>query len=182
MSTGPTRSPIETLLDKQAITEVLYRYCRGCDRGDESALRACFLPDSTHRHGGFEGKSGDFCTLAMKIISAATVSKHLLTNVLIEFDGPELAFSESHYYAYHRQTNRKTGATEDEFSGGRYLDRFERRDGVWKIAERVGLIDWERYEAPAERHIGRLQPAARGQRWPEDELYRRFLPVRRSTP
>ena len=26
--------------------------------------------------------------------------------------------------------------------GGRYLDRFERRDGQWKIAHRLYVMDW----------------------------------------
>jgi hypothetical protein len=30
----------------------------------------------------------------------------------------------------------------DTCIGGRYLDRFERRDGEWRIAERVMLYDW----------------------------------------
>src|SRR3546814_19209297 len=30
----------------------------------------------------------------------------------------------------------------DILIGGRYIDRFERRDGVWRIAHRTGLLDW----------------------------------------
>src|SRR5215467_3176030 len=95
---------LDELLDKQAITEVLYRYCRGCDRADEALLRSCFHPGSLHRHGGFEGTSADFATLAMKIIAGTRVCKHMLTNVLIELRG-DRASSESHYFAYHRQVD-----------------------------------------------------------------------------
>jgi hypothetical protein len=169
------------LLDKQAIAEVLYRYCRACDRADETALRECFHPDSVHKHGGFSGTSAQFCDVAMNIIRSVQVSQHLLTNVLIEFgEGRDLAFSECHYQAYHRQANRSTGEPEDEFSAGRYLDRFERRSGVWRIAERVGLIEWERYAAPAERNLAKLPADRRGQKMPQDELYGRFLPGRHS--
>ena len=28
------------------------------------------------------------------------------------------------------------------FAAGRYLDRFARRDGVWKIAHRLAVYDW----------------------------------------
>lgn len=28
-------------------------------------------------------------------------------------------------------------------SGGRYVDRFERRDGRWAIAARVCLVEWQ---------------------------------------
>ena len=30
--------------------------------------------------------------------------------------------------------------------GGRYLDRFERRDGVWKIARRLLVDEWSRLD------------------------------------
>jgi hypothetical protein len=29
-----------------------------------------------------------------------------------------------------------------EQAGARYIDRFERRDGEWRIARRVAVIDW----------------------------------------
>jgi len=171
MGNNITRTAVDDLIDKQAIAEVLYRYCRGCDRADEATLRACFHPESIHRHGGFQGTSSDFATLAMKIIRATKLTKHLLTNVLIELDG-ELAASEAHYFAYHRQVDAKSGAERDYFTGGRYLDRFQKRGGEWKIIARVGLIDFERHEpADASREIPTSQ---RSQRFPEDDLYRLF--------
>lgn len=194
---------LQALLDRQAITEILYLYCRACDRGDETLLRSLFHPDSTHRHGGFEGLSQDFAGFAMKIIGRSKVTKHLLTNVSIEFEGAgasaraganargstsanagkgngggkgnssavDVACAESHYSAYHRAANRETGFDEDQFSGGRYLDRFERRDGQWKIAARIGLIDYEKFQAPAERAAAQLPPEARSRSFGEDALY-----------
>jgi len=178
--TSSGRTPLEALLDKQAITEVLYRYARACDRADEALMRACFHPGSIHRHGRYEGTSAEFVTFAMKIIRTAKATKHVITNPLIEFDG-DGALSECHYLAYHRIPNAESGAEEDNFSGGRYLDRFERRGGVWKIVERVGLLDFERFDPPAERNFAKLLPAQRSGRCPEDELYTRFRPgTRRS--
>jgi hypothetical protein len=161
---------LRSLLDKQAIAEVLCRYARACDRADEGLLRSCFHTDSTHRHGGFEGSSVDFCTLAMKIILATKLEKHLVSNVLIELDG-DLAIAESHYVAYHRQVNQRTGEEEDMFSGGRFIDRFERRSGEWRIGQRIGLIDYERFDPIAERGFRHLTAAQKSQRQPEDALY-----------
>jgi hypothetical protein len=172
MTSEPARSPLDELLDKQAITEVLYRYCRGCDRADEALLRSCFHPGSLHRHGGFEGTSEGFVTLAMKIITGTRLSKHLLTNVLIEVRG-DRARSESHYLAYHRQVDGGTASERDYFTGGRYLDELERRAGAWKIVRRVGLIDFERHETP-DPHSA-IPASQLSQRFPDDELYRSFL-------
>jgi hypothetical protein len=161
---------VQALLDRQAITEVLYHYCRACDRADEVLLRSCFHPGSQHRHGGFTGLSDNFCTMAMRIIGTATVTKHVLTNVQIELDA-NVAMTEAYYHAYHRTVNRHTGMEEDNFSGGRYLDRFERRDSRWRITQRVGLIDFERFDVPTDRGLQSLPIAARSRRWPDDELY-----------
>ena len=169
--TDRLEAALAELLDRQAITEVLYRYARACDRADELLLRSCFHPDSQHRHGPFEGSSADFCTLAMKIILATRLEKHLVSNVMIELRG-DVAFSECHYVAYHRQVNGRSGEEEDFFSGGRFLDRFERREGEWRIAQRVGLIDYERFEPVTDRGLRKLPAEARSRRRPEDELYR----------
>jgi hypothetical protein len=134
---------IQTLLDRQAIADVLHRYCRGCDRADEEALRDCFHPDATHRHGSFTGRSQAFVDLAMQIVRPLKMCKHMVSNLTIDLDG-DTAHSECHYLAYHRRVNAATGADEDYFAGGRFLDRLERRDGVWRIADRVGVIEFER--------------------------------------
>ena len=41
---------LESLLAKQAITEVIHRYARAIDRLDESLLRSVFHPGSSHNH------------------------------------------------------------------------------------------------------------------------------------
>ena len=60
MAEIPPTELLSALAAKQEITEVLLRYCRGCDRADEAALRACFHPGSIHSHGAFKGLSADF--------------------------------------------------------------------------------------------------------------------------
>jgi hypothetical protein len=161
---------LSQLLDRQTIYELIHAYARACDRADEVLLRSCFHADSRHRHGGFEGLSLDFCTFAMRIIRKARVTKHVLSNLSIELDG-DVAFSEVHYWAYHRAVDRDTGAEWDNFSGGRYLDRIERRTGLWRIAERIGLIDFERFDAPSDRTLAALPAGARSGRAPDDALY-----------
>jgi 3-phenylpropionate/cinnamic acid dioxygenase small subunit len=164
---------LQGLLDKQEITEVLYRYARACDRADEELMRGCFHPGALHRHGSFNGTSVDFVTFAMKIISASRMTKHLITNVLIDVSG-DSACSESHYFAYHRIPRQEAGQDQDNFSGGRYVDRFERRQGVWRIIERVGLLDFERFDNAADHGFYGQPAEQRSQRYPADELFARF--------
>jgi hypothetical protein len=52
---------------------------------------------------------------------------------------------------------------------GRYVDRFERREGVWKIAERLVVRDWDLAEPVTLAFApGRFTDGARG---PADPSY-----------
>ncbi|MBI1182225.1 MAG: nuclear transport factor 2 family protein [Alphaproteobacteria bacterium] len=161
---------LTVLADKQEIAEVLYRYARGCDRADEAALRSCFHADSRHNHGLYEGLSHDFVDRAMAIVRPLKACKHIISNMLITVDG-DAAVSECHYWAHHRRINEQTGREEDYYSGGRYLDRFERRDGAWKIASRTGISDFERYDAPSDRGMWQMPAEKIGAKHPDDPVY-----------
>lgn len=175
----PDAADIEARLDalesRAAIAEVVMRYVRAVDRRDEAMLRDCFHSDATHRHGAFEGLSSEFCARAMTIVGDLVLTHHQLGPISIEVDG-ERAFVETYFTSYHR-----FGAVpppggqphEDRIMGGRYVDRFERRDGVWKIAHREGVNEWMRYEAPCERGFFDRPASERGRRDREDAVYRR---------
>src|SRR5579863_8399880 len=51
---------MEELLDRQAIRDVVYRYCRGIDRLDMKLVRSCYHPDGIDHHTGFDGKRDDY--------------------------------------------------------------------------------------------------------------------------
>ncbi len=61
--------------------------------------------------------------------------------------------SECYFLAHHRRTKKSAEGEEDWFLKGRYLDRFEKRDGVWKIAHRRGLHDFARTFDPADTSL-----------------------------
>lgn len=170
---GQSDAALQAILDRQVISDLLHRYCRGCDRADEAMLRSCFHADSSHRHGGFEGSSQDFVTLAMTIVKPLQMCKHMLGNIVIAIDG-DVAESECHYFAYQRRIDAESGVEEDYFSGGRYLDRLERRAGDWGIVHRLGLLDFETFTAPTDRNLWQLEPFRRSGQWPEDPFYQDF--------
>ena len=161
---------LAALLAKQEIGEVLYRYCRGCDRADEGALRACFHAGSVHRHGGFDGLSDDFIALIMRTVLPLKSSTHMISNVMIELNG-DRAVSECHFLAHHRRDKADGTGEEDMFLKGRYLDRFEKRAGAWKIISRTGLHDFERIVEPADRTLSNAPLHQRGRKKPDDPLY-----------
>lgn len=162
---------VDVLLSRAAIEEVVLDYARGNDLADEAMMRGCFWPESTHKHGGYEGSSTGFVDFAMKIVNRLKYCKHHITNVSIRVKG-DRAFAESYYYAHHRRPNKDGTGEEDAFFEGRYIDLFERRAGTWKIIRRRGMSDWNSPVTPAEAPYSALPPGTHALRSKDDEHYR----------
>jgi len=128
------------------IQQVLYRYCRAIDRGDVTLLKSVYHPDATDAHGAFNGPAHEFAEIIVARMNVFQVTgQHQITNIIIELDG-EAARVESYFQAFHPSV-LEGGGEGLAFAVGRYLDRFERRDGAWKIADRRVVFDHAR--APA---------------------------------
>jgi hypothetical protein len=165
---------IQRLLDRVEIGEVIIRYCRAIDRCDEPMLRSCFHADATHVHGAFSGRSSDFCAHAMDVVRGVELTHHQLGQISIEIEG-QVAFTETYFTSYHRFGAVPPAGGEpyqDRILGGRYVDRFERRDGAWRIAHRRGVSDWLRYEPGADRGFFAGPADQRGRRDRNDPVYR----------
>ena len=167
---GDNKQTLDWLVAHQQITDVLYLYARGWDRYDEDIIRACFWPDSMHQHGGFKGKSQDFVTAGMKGVKSVIGTSHMITNPLIVIDGDK-AISECHFLSHHRRPKKTGDGEEYWYLKGRYLDRFERREGVWKIAYRRGLHDYSQTFGPTDDFIAKATPEQMSHRKPDDPLY-----------
>ncbi len=165
METGTVPSA-EVALDRLAIQEVLAHHSRGVDRADETTLKACYWPDATVAYGGFNGNAHEFCAVLPASIKRYTATQHTITNICARIDG-DTAAVETYVTAYHFQV----GESEMTYLG-RYLDRFARRDGVWKIQHRQVVMDWNQ-NAPTTAVMSGppFDGLARGARFPEDPLY-----------
>ncbi len=58
-----------------------------------------------------------------------------------EFDGGASG-DEAHAETYFLSVIRTDGADQLMLTGGRYVDRLEKREGDWRIANRVVVIEW----------------------------------------
>lgn len=166
---------LEELRSRAEIAEVVMRYCRAFDRCDEALLCSCFHPDATHEHGAFRGLSVDFCAQGLQMVRKVVLTHHQLGQISIEIDG-ERAWVESYFTSYHRfGAEPPPGGKphEDRIMGGRYVDRFERRDGAWRIAHRRGVNEWMRYETSDDRGFFDRPASERGRRDHDDAVYRR---------
>jgi hypothetical protein len=180
---------LEGLLAKQAITEVIARYARAIDRMDEALLRSVFHPGSRHSHF-YEGpssdpgipstreKPGDFVAFALGLLGVYKRTHHQLGNTLIQLESKSTATVETYFTAHHRMRDRSDPLAADNaydtemdyFVGGRYLDRFECRDGQWKIVERTGMTDWTRLEPGCAQGFSQIATDTVGKRAPEDAV------------
>jgi hypothetical protein len=162
---------LDELLSRTQISDVLMAYARANDRVDEALLRSCFWPESTHKHGRFDGTSTDFIGFAMKIIGTLKFTAHHISNVSIQVNG-DRALSECYYLAHHRRDRKEGGGEEDAWFEGRYLDDFERRNGVWKIIRRRGLADYTAAATPAPTPYAEWPAGQHSLRYPEDDFYK----------
>ena len=161
---------LERLLDERAIERRLVDYCRGVDRGDAALVASVYHPDGTDDHGSFKGLGVDFANyVTRRLAERYEATMHSISNVAISFTGPDSARVECHVCACHR-ANDDRGPTLMTF-GGRYVDRFERRGGEWKIAHRAVVHEWDKVE-----HLELAYPPGRfseGIRGPGDPWYER---------
>jgi hypothetical protein len=144
---------VQDLLDKQEIREALVRYCRGVDRCDPSLINSAFHHDAVDEHAGHGSYVGeDIGPRILEFIQSHTKgSSHNITNQIVHVEA-DTASSETYYLVWQLET-----LDEEELileSHGRYIDRFERRNGEWKIAHRLIISDMAAYLRP-EEHPGR---------------------------
>ena len=128
---GVFGSFLEELEARTAIEDCLKRFARAVDRQDWKAAREHYHDDAIDDHGFFNGPPDAFLAHIEKLHAAQRHSMHFNTNVLIEFQTKEKAFVETYVLVLQRFDDRRATAS------ARYLDRFEKRNGQWRVAHRT---------------------------------------------
>jgi hypothetical protein len=135
---------VHELIDKEDVRRVIMNFARGSDRHDFDLIRFCYHEGAYDNHGVFVGDAGDYVDWVTENLTAMSeASMHSICNVIIDLDRPTVARAESYIVGDFRY-KREDGTRADWPGGGRYVDRFERRDGAWKIAHRVLVWEWAR--------------------------------------
>jgi ketosteroid isomerase-like protein len=138
MTPAELERTVTELADRQAIRDVLMAYSRGIDRLDRKLLISLYHEDAIDDHGVFVGTREEFADWAIAMHTATHLShQHCIFNVTCDLDG-DVAHTETYYMFVGMN---RTG-TPMAMSGGRYIDRLEKRDGRWAIAARVCVRDW----------------------------------------
>jgi SnoaL-like protein len=171
------RSPeLDVLLAKQALHELNAAYCRAMDRADATALAALFHPGAIVNGGMFNGDAAHFSQAGPAWLREhATLVFHSVTNEFFVVEG-DVASGESYLLAF--LTMRTEGGNRDVITGGRYLDRYERRNGQWRFTQRTFVMDCNLNQASTGIYDDALNPpgqyrGAFGPNDPSDRFWRR---------
>lgn len=126
---------LRDMVDRDEIWRVMQRYGRGVDRCDRELLLSCYWDDAIEDHGSFIGTPADFVDYAFGSTRGCKTSIHSVLNHSCELDGDE-AHVET-YYLFVSTADKAPHLA----SFGRYVDHFRKRNGEWRIANRICSIE-----------------------------------------
>lgn len=126
--------------DRISIEDAVHRYARGVDRKDWDLVRSAYHADAIDNHGSYNGPLDGFISSLEERHRTIDQSIHLVSNILIETFSSESALVESYFCCFQTRRDGDGGLVQTQ-AIGRYIDRFERRDGLWRIARRNVAFD-----------------------------------------
>jgi hypothetical protein len=172
---------LETLLARAELADVLARYVRAADRGDWDLLRTCYHDDAYDDHGEYKGGPDGLVVHVRAVAAQLMFTTHQLGQQLVEVDLPkDRARAETYCLAWYGRRSPASGRDWSIAQGLRYLDVFERRAGLWAIASRKVVMDWEHTFAVT--HPPRLDAWLRGGPGPADPSWSFMPPGRDAGP
>ncbi len=157
---------LQLLADRQAIHDLVLRYCRGIDRMDLEAVRACYEPGGVDHHTGFSGDRDAFVEWVGAAISRFEGTMHVVANHLGEPEGDE-ARAETYGLAYHWGSPAEDPRL-NFVSAFRYVDRLRQHGDRWLIRERHALREWTR---GLDGWMPKEGEGPSGRRGPDDRIY-----------
>ncbi len=135
---------IERLVAMETIRQAVARYARGIDRLDADLMKTAYWPDAIDDHGVYVGDAMAFCDRVIETHARFAVTMHCNMNHTIEVDDDGLvANGEVYNTTFLLRVDDDGGQIVDQW-WGRYLDRYEQRDGDWRIAYRVCVHEFTR--------------------------------------
>ena len=159
---------LEKLKDQFDIREAIEAYAHGCDRADRDAVADIYHEDGFDDHGPLKGPGHQFATECVDALLANYLTcNHLLGQSRIRVTG-DVAGAETLFFA--TMTRDQDGTIMMDQTMGRYVDRFERRAGVWRITLRRCVKEWS-MTIPYGESYGSRDAFIRGERSSKDLSY-----------
>lgn len=155
----------QALADRQAITDLIYRYCRSVDRLDIPLGHSIWHEDAHADYGAdyYQGPGKGVIDLICENHLGCLHHSHQISNILIDLNG-DRAGSESYCTASLRMI--RDGKLVQITVWARYVDQWSRRDGRWGLDKRTTIRDFDEI-----REVTELQRYAAGTRDRTDPSY-----------
>ena len=164
---------VDELEARTAIADTLLRFIRGIDRQDWALARSTYHDDAIDEHGFFTGPPDEFLALVKRLHEHQEHSMHVMSNMLIAFEAGDRALVETYCLVFQRFGPGAPGVPAGQagvrkLATARYLDRFEKRRGEWRVAHRR-LIFGDTQEFPLDAPV-RFPPGFIEQRHGMDDV------------
>ena len=128
---------VRYLRDRADIVDCIARHARGHDRHDVELITSTYHDDGVDEHGFAINAGPQYAAWANAQHALSSASHlHNVTTHVCELDG-DVATCESYVMVVLLSPDAKSTT----IMNGRYVDRLERRDGVWRIAVRRSTVD-----------------------------------------
>jgi hypothetical protein len=134
-------------VDREAIRDVVNRYCHGVDRLDADCMKSAYWPDAVDEHGVFNGNAWEFVDHCMASHRRWRSTMHCVFNHHISL-GPDGITATGEVYNISVLFNDHERSQLTWY--GRYLDRYEKRADQWRIAHRVCVYEGSRVDPAGE--------------------------------
>jgi hypothetical protein len=133
---------LQDVADRQAITDLIYRYCRSVDRLDIPLGHSIWHQDGYADYGAavYQGNGRGVIDYICAQHRHTLHHSHQVSNIIIDLDG-DRAGSESYVTASLRV--RRGEQLKHMTVWGRYIDQWSRRDGRWGLDKRISIRDFD---------------------------------------
>jgi ketosteroid isomerase-like protein len=145
--TEPPEASLQEMLDEYQLRKLVHGYCRAVDRGDLAQLRGLYHDDAEDDHGAFStGSVDEFLGQLAAARPYLRSMQHHVTTTNFAISG---GTAEGEIYSIAHHTFAAGDRDVDVVVGGRYLDKYEKRDGTWKFLARAIATDWAHVNDPS---------------------------------
>lgn len=151
-----------------ALQNLTALYCHAVDRRDFDLLRSLYLDDAYEDHSPmYNGPIAGYIDMLPTALASWSLTAHSISNAVFVIDG-DTAEGEVYCTAYHRTADD----SREIIFHGRYVDRYEKRAGLWKFSYRSLVLDWmENRETSSPNRVNGMPLGVPG---PNDPIYERL--------
>ena len=154
--TAASQDPLQLLVERAAIGDLLQNWGLWRDRCDWAALRGLYAPGATMQTTWLDGSATDFVDISQRMSAGATRAQHYIGVPIVKVNGAR-AVAQTRITILVR--GLLEGVAVDATCHGWFVDRLVKQDGQWLILSRVPLYEKDTLAAVDPGVALKLDPA-----------------------